>query len=182
MDELNLICAVGRHFFLSRSFSSLLKFTCNVCRVRRWWLFVLVVLGVFAGTNNREKDVHLLHPAILVTGPQPGLGLVLEGCTFDFTENEQIFGVTFAGNIAYSDVCIRGNSFSAAGSNGGNFGARGVIFEGNGVVPDDGLSSLIESTSFHICNNQMNGAMILGPFHDAAEQDQLLECENFCGE
>ena len=133
---------------------------------------VLVRSSHFASTNNRGKQHHLIHPAILVTGPQPDLGLVVEDCTFDFADNqEQIFGVTFAGNTAYGDVCIRRNTFTADSSTGSNFGARGVIFEGNGAVPDDRLPSLL-GDAFYVCNNTVigGGAMLIGPFYDDGEQ------------
>jgi hypothetical protein len=147
---------------------------------------VLISKSHFGHTNNREKQHHLIHPAILVSGPQPELGLVVEDCIFDFAENEQIFGITFAGNIAYGDVCIRRNAFDAISAVNGNanFGARGIIFEGNGAVPDDRLPTLL-ADAFHVCNNAVQGEMIIGPFYDEggldAEHSSTCISENACG-
>ena len=127
----------------------------------------------FASSNNQERQHHLIHPAILVTGPQPGFGLRLENCTFEFAPDEQIFGVTFAGNHAYGDVCIRRNEFAAV-AGAAAFGARGVIFEGNGVVQDAQLAPYLLA-GFNLCDNTVNGVTI-GPYGGS----EMASCGGEC--
>ena len=116
----------------------------------------------FASTNNREGTVHLLHPAILVMGPQPKIDLAVRGCTFELAQREQAFGVVFAGGHAYGDVCLGNNTFV---TDEVNFGGRGIVFEGNGVVPDSRLADLLQPT-FHVCRNVVHGTR-LGPHYEA---------------
>ena len=117
----------------------------------------------FASTNNREGTVHLLHPAILVMGPQPKIDLAVRGCTFELAQREQAFGVVFAGGHTYGDVCLGNNTFD---TDEVNFGGRGIVFEGNGVVPDSRLADLLQPT-FHVCRNVVHGTR-LGPHYEAS--------------
>jgi hypothetical protein len=139
----------------------------------------------FASTNNRERRHHLIHPAILVMGPQPAIGLVVTGCTFGFSADEQLFGITFAGGLAYGDVCITNNSFEFApkGADGAAVGARAVVFEGGGTVADSDLVALV-SPNFLVCNNSADRVK-LGPYYDqslgteampACNADALARC------
>ena len=128
----------------------------------------------FDSSNNQERQHHLIHPAILVTGPQPGLGLRLQYCAFEFAPDEQVFGVTFAGDHAYGDVCIRRNDFAAVAGAAG-FGARGVIFEGNGVVQDAQLAPYMLA-GFNLCNNTV-AEVAIGPYGGSETASCGLECQ-----
>lgn len=99
--------------------------------------------------NNDENTFHLLHPAVLVMGPQDSaFGLRIEDCTFPLDLASQRFGVVFSGGHTYDDVVITRNTFiadpnpvcSACCADGVT---RGVAFEsGSGA-----------SSAFYVFNN-----------------------------